>query len=69
MFKHIAGLLFILFMSFTAFAQPERWQQSVKYTMDVDFAIKKHQFTGIQKLEYTNNSPDTLYKVFYHLRQ
>jgi hypothetical protein len=67
MFKHIAGLLFILFMPFTAFAQPERWQQSVKYTMDVDFAIKKHQFTGIQKLEYTNNSPDTLYKVFYHL--
>ena len=67
MFKSIAGLLFILFISFTAFAQPERWQQSVKYTMDVDFAIKKHQFTGIQKLVYTNNSPDTLYNVFYHL--
>ncbi|MEM8568954.1 MAG: M1 family metallopeptidase, partial [Bacteroidota bacterium] len=26
-----------------------------------------HQFTGDQKLIYTNNSPDTLTKVYYHL--
>jgi hypothetical protein len=48
-------------------AQPERWQQAVKYKMDIDFNIKKHQAQGKQILEFTNNSPDTLDKVFYHL--
>ena len=48
-------------------AQTERWQQSVKYKMDVDFLIKKHHANGNQAIEYTNNSPDTLTKVFYHL--
>ena len=67
MLKYIAGIFLVVFISTSVFAQPERWQQKVKYKMDVDFAIKKHQFTGVQNLEFTNNSPDTLYKVFYHL--
>lgn len=29
--------------------------------------VQTNRFTGIQKLEYWNNSPDTLDKVFYHL--
>jgi hypothetical protein len=45
----------------------DRWQQHVKYTMDVDMDATTNRFTGKQKLEYTNNSPDTLSKVFYHL--
>jgi Peptidase family M1 domain len=67
MLKYIAGIFLVVFICTSVFAQPERWQQKVKYKMDVDFAIKKHQFTGVQNLEFTNNSPDTLYKVFYHL--
>ncbi|MGB0177762.1 MAG: M1 family peptidase, partial [Owenweeksia sp.] len=43
------------------------WQQEVKYTMDIDFDVSKHRFTGTQELVYTNNSPDTLKQVFYHL--
>lgn len=35
--------------------------------MDVDFDIKNHQFTGTQSLNYYNNSPDTLFNVYYHL--
>ncbi len=67
-FKNVLGILLPIFLSFhTAWAQPERWQQAVKYTMDIDFDIKKHQAKGKQILEYTNNSPDTLDKVFYHL--
>lgn len=61
----------VLFMFFTwangLYAQPERWQQAVDYKMDVDFNIKKHELQGSQKLTYFNNSPDTLYHVFYHL--
>lgn len=44
-----------------------RWQQRVDYTMSVDMNVKKNTFTGKQKLVYTNNSPDDLRKVFYHL--
>jgi hypothetical protein len=43
------------------------WQQHVDYTMDVSMDIKTHQFTGIQKLVYTNNSPEELNRVYYHL--
>jgi hypothetical protein len=50
-----------------SFAQPDRWQQRVKYTMNIDMNVQTNQFTGKQKLEYWNNSPDTLTKVFYHL--
>jgi hypothetical protein len=48
-------------------AQPDRWQQRVKYKMDIKMDVTTNRFTGKQQLEYTNNSPDTLYKVFYHL--
>lgn len=48
-------------------AQDYRWQQHVNYLMDVDMDVKTHQYQGSQELSYTNNSPDTLYRVFYHL--
>lgn len=50
-----------------ASAQPERWQQRVQYVMDIDMDAPKNQYTGYQQLTYTNNSPDTLWQVFYHL--
>ncbi len=50
-----------------SFAQSDRWQQKVKYTMDIDMNVQTNRFTGKQKLEYWNNSPDTLKRVFYHL--
>ena len=43
------------------------WQQHVAYTMDIDVDANNHQYKGEQKLVYTNNSPDELNKVFYHL--
>src|SRR5215467_6985248 len=55
----------VLFIN--AIAQPDRWQQRVKYVMNVDMNVLTNQFTGKQTLEYSNNSPDTLYRVFYHL--
>ncbi len=48
-------------------AQPDRWQQRVSYEMDIRFDVKTHRYSGTQKLTYFNNSPDTLYRVFYHL--
>ncbi|MEL6673459.1 MAG: peptide deformylase [Bacteroidota bacterium] len=45
----------------------DRWQQQVAYSMDIDFDVKTHRFTGKQQIAYTNHSPDTLKRVFYHL--
>ncbi len=66
--KKAGLLLFLIYYSFSiANAQPTRWQQKVKYTMQVDVDVNTNQFTGKQKLVYTNNSPDALGKLFYHL--
>ena len=46
---------------------PGYWQQHVDYTMDVDMNVDNYQYTGKQKLVYTNNSPETLDRVYYHL--
>lgn len=43
------------------------WQQHVDYTMEIDMDVEKFQYQGTQELVYTNNSPDTLNRVFYHL--
>jgi len=48
-------------------AQADRWQQKAEYKMNVDFDVKKHQYTGEQTLTYHNNSPEVLDRVFYHL--
>ncbi|PRZ26324.1 M1 family metallopeptidase [Flavobacterium granuli] len=43
------------------------WQQHADYKMDVVMDVKNYQYKGKQELVYTNNSPDTLRKVYYHL--
>lgn len=43
------------------------WQQEADYKMEIDFDADTHRFDGHQVLTYTNNSPDTLNRVFYHL--
>lgn len=58
--------LFLLF-SFALFAQPDRWQQRIKYTMNIDMNVQTNQYKGRQSITYWNNSPDTLHRVFFHL--
>jgi len=60
-------ILSAILIRVSLFAQPDRWQQRVKYTMNIDMDVESNRFTGKQTLAYTNNSPDTLHKVFYHL--
>lgn len=43
------------------------WQQKVDYKMDVSMNVETYQYKGTQKLIYTNNSADTLRRVYYHL--
>ncbi len=62
-------LLAVISMSFgSLLAQSSTyWQQQVDYKMDVVMNVKNYQYKGKQELVYTNNSPDTLRRVFYHL--
>ncbi len=62
-------LLFLLSVNFgNLFAQSSvYWQQKVDYKMEVVMDVKNYQYKGKQELVYTNNSPDTLRRVFYHL--
>ena len=59
--------LFTFYFSFFLCAQPDRWQQRVKYNMNVDVDVNTNLINGFEKLEYSNNSPDKLGRVFFHL--
>lgn len=67
--SHKKVLLFFIsaLSAFVLHAQPDRWQQRVKYNMKIDVDVNTNRFTGRQTLAYTNNSTDQLSKVFYHL--
>ena len=60
-------LTLCLFSSATAQNNTAYWQQHVDYTMTIEVDEKNNQYSGRQTLIYTNNSPDVLEKVFYHL--
>ncbi|GAA4967913.1 M1 family metallopeptidase [Algibacter aquimarinus] len=46
---------------------PSYWQQHVDYKMEIDMDVNTYQYKGKQTLVYTNNSPDVLNRVYYHL--
>ncbi|XCF06452.1 M1 family metallopeptidase [Tamlana crocina] len=48
-------------------SNPCYWQQHVDYKMEIDVDVDNYTYQGKQTLVYTNNSPDALNKVFYHL--
>ncbi|MCB0808259.1 MAG: M1 family peptidase, partial [Flavobacteriales bacterium] len=48
-------------------AQCDRWQQRIRCEMDVQLDVSTHRFSGEQELRYTNNSPDTLRELYFHL--
>ncbi|HEX5149908.1 MAG TPA: M1 family metallopeptidase [Parafilimonas sp.] len=62
------GLLSSLIMTcLIGKAQPDRWQQRIAYNINVNMNVATNQFTGTEKIDYWNNSPDTLNRVFFHL--
>ncbi len=64
-------VLFFAVVSLTFSVQGQNsnsyWQQHVDYTMEVFMDVDTYQYQGTQKLVYTNNSPDALTRVYYHL--
>ncbi len=64
--KKILSFLVLSFGS-TIAQNTNYWQQHVDYKMEVVMDVKNYQYQGKQELVYTNNSSDTLKKVYYHL--
>ena len=61
-------LLFYLFFSLPCvLLSQSNWQQNADYEMNVDIDVESYRFNGSQEILYTNNSPDTISKVYYHL--
>ncbi len=59
-------ILFFL-TGFLMYPQQASWQQHADVTMHINMDVKNHAYEGTQILKYTNNSPDTLHELFYHL--
>ncbi|MDB5231723.1 MAG: family metallopeptidase [Chitinophagaceae bacterium] len=47
-------------------AQPDRWQQRIAYNINVRMDVPLNRFSGTEKIDYWNNSPDTLTRIFFH---
>jgi hypothetical protein len=65
--SHVLATLSLSIIFFMADAQPGYWQQHVAYKMDVHLNVQTNILTGKQTIVYTNNSPDTLHQLFFHL--
>lgn len=63
------SLLFVFSLLFTSLwgQRAGYWQQAVEYKMDINVDEKKFQYDGKMDLKYTNNSSETLKKVYFHL--
>jgi hypothetical protein len=66
--KKLSLLLFICFSFQKAFCQPVNyWQQQVNYDIQVTLNDADNSLNGFIKIQYTNNSPDTLKFIWFHL--
>ena len=64
--KKTAGCILFSLLSLSMFAQTDRWQQRINYLVNVDMDVITNRLAGTEKIEYFNNSPDTLHRIFFH---
>ncbi|HMR20396.1 MAG TPA: M1 family peptidase, partial [Sphingobacterium sp.] len=60
-------LLVIGCIQFTFAQRKGYWQQKVDYQMHIDVNEKNYQYNGNMTLKYSNNSGQSLSKVYFHL--
>lgn len=65
--KSFWGVLMLIWGIGTYAQQKPYYQQFAKYTMNIDVDAKNYSYHGNQTIEYTNNSPDELDVVYFHL--
>jgi hypothetical protein len=57
----------LVFLSKSGVAQQPYFQQDVNYTINVKLDDVNNELTADEKIEYTNNSPNTLTFIYMHL--
>lgn len=62
----LGAVLIVTLIAGVVNAQPDRWQQKIKYQIAVDVNVNTNRFSGNEKIDYWNNSPDTLTRFFFH---
>jgi len=67
--QRITFLVTIIMTALTLQAQNNTayWQQHVDYSMEVEMNVENYKYSGTQRLVYTNNSPDALDRVYFHM--
>jgi len=66
--KRAAALLILLYCQISVvYCQAPYWQQQVNYKIDVSLNDIDHTLDGYIKMDYFNNSPDTLFFIWIHL--
>jgi hypothetical protein len=59
--------LLLIACSLKLAASSQYWQQKADYTIDVTLNDKEKTLDAFEKIIYTNQSPDTLYFIWFHL--
>ena len=62
----ILGIAIVAIVSNVA-AQADRWQQHIDYKINAALNVQTNIVKGTENIVYTNNSPDTLRKIYFHM--
>ena len=65
--KKICLFITLALFGSIALGQQKYWQQQVNFIIDVRLNDTAHTIDGFEKIDYTNNSPDTLYYIWFHV--
>lgn len=65
--KHFL-LIYMMLIGYSSIANSQEYfQQKVNYKIDVTLNDSLHELNAFVKMEYTNNSPDTLLFMYFHV--
>lgn len=66
-FRKLIFFFFTIVSGNFILAQKTYFQQEVNYSIKVSLNDENHTLTGFETIEYSNNSPDTLEFIYFHL--
>ncbi|MDI9338389.1 MAG: M1 family metallopeptidase [Alphaproteobacteria bacterium] len=60
-------ILGFVFLTILSNAQNCYWQQKVDYDIKVSLNAENHTLEGVENIKYSNNAPEALNKIYFHL--
>ncbi len=65
--RRVFFISMFVFLTFYLASSQAYFQQEVNFEINVSLNDSLHQLTAFEKIEYINNSPDTLHFLYFHL--